>query len=284
MNGTALHVVEAIQVIYDPLSTNESRKNASSYLETVKRQFDILHTLGVARQAVQRSEAPEVRHYGLSILESIISHRLEELGDEQLTSLRQWIVQMAKDLVWGDPPYIRNKIAQLWLELLKRTWTIGTGEMDWTDMDEQLVTLWNTSLVHKEMVLYILKMGAEDVFIGEDPSLRDNQLRKAFTDIFTPASVLHEYYPDRSGNPHVRYGQEGWLLRMRDFLKVCLDYGQGSAVAMQALAIKTLDTLSAALSWILPKAITETQMVDALLNLLTVADAPLQLVKPYHLL
>src|SRR5437762_12489141 len=115
---------------------------------------------------------------------------------------------------------MRNKISQLWVDIAKKSWAA-----DWIDMDEILFQLWNGSLVHKQLVLSILESLSDDIFNRDDTTvaLREGQLSRSCVAIFTPASVLSEYFPTRKRDVEVRYGEDGWLVRIGRLLDWCVD-------------------------------------------------------------
>ncbi len=213
-------IYDALRVVHDPYSSNQARQEAQSYLEDVKT-LDEAPSHGFSL-ASDKSQAPIIRHYGLSLLEHAVKQKWAEYNQEQGQYLRGWILQLSEAVSAQDPSYIRGKIAQLWVEVAKRCW-VG----DWMDMDELLVRLWQIpeSPVHKEFVLQVLEILSDDIFNGDDPvvAMREGALSKACVEIFTPASVLIAAFPRRQAGPQVRFGDEGWLHLVSQFLKACLD-------------------------------------------------------------
>ena len=265
-------IIQALHVIHDPKSLNSFRQEASEYLEEVKNEEGApYHGFSLA---LDRRQPAIVRHYGLSLIENAVRHRWAQYNIEQGTALRDWVVDLAQDILEEDPLYLRNKIAEVWVELAKRSWAI-----DWMNMDELLVHLWNGPLVRKSLVLTVLETLSEDIFGREDTiaGLRGTDLNRACVDIFTPASVLLEHFPNRETNMNVRYGEEGWLSRIGDFLNWCIQDDQ-MAKAQQTYATKALSTLKSAISWILPGAITTSHAFDRICSCLAVAATPVQLV------
>ncbi|KAL8851064.1 MAG: hypothetical protein Q9221_003960 [Calogaya cf. arnoldii] len=230
----------ALEVIHDVRSPNKLRQEASDYLEKVKLD-DEAPQHGYT-MAADQSEPAIVRHFGLSLLDHAIRYRWNEYTVEQSTVLREWELDLARNLTDRDPSYIRNKIASIWVDIAKRSWAL-----DWMDMDECLTGLWNGPLASKELVLAILETLSEDVFGHEDPiaGLRSTELNRACIGIFTPMSVFLEYYASREIDVNVRYGDEGWLSRMGDLLEWCISQ-EGDDKARQACAVKVMaavDTL-----------------------------------------
>jgi exportin-5 len=267
-------VLEALQAIYAPNSTNDTRRQATEYLEQAKRHPEAPsqgYTL-----ANDRSQPAALRHYGLTMLEYSIRYNWEDFTVEQGTELRGYVTELAKQTAEDDPVYLRNKVAQLWTEIAKRSWGA-----EWLDMDEQLLSLWQHSLHHQAIVLYVLETLSEEVFNRDDATagLRGSDLGRACVEIFTPLAVLQEHLPTRDKSLDVRCGDEGWLNRLCDNLGGCLSQDYQNQESARTLAVKTLSALRAAMPWIIPKAIAATHVVGALCRALAVPVVELQLVR-----
>jgi exportin-5 len=276
-NGSAQNdlsqVLEALQAIYATNSSNDTRRQATEYLEQAKRHPDA-PSQGYAL-ASDRSQPAQLRHYGLTMLEYSIKYGWEDFTTEQGTQLRQSVTELAKHTTVDDPVYLRNKVAQLWTEIAKRSWGA-----EWLDMDEQLLSLWQHSLHHQAIVLYVLETLSEEVFNRDDATagLRGSDLGRACVEIFTPLTVLQEHLPTRDKGLDVRCGEEGWLKRLCDNLGWCLSQDYQNQESVRSLAVKTLNALRAAMPWIIPKAIAATQIVGVLCRALAVPLVELQLV------
>lgn len=277
-NGTSQNdlsqVLEALQAIYASTSSNDTRRQATEYLEQAKRHPDAPsqgYTL-----ANDRSQPAALRHYGLTLLEYSIKYKWEDFTAEQGTGLRGYVIELARNVADNDPVYIRNKVAQLWTEIAKRSWGA-----EWLDMDEQLVALWTNSLHHQAVVLYVLETLSEEVFNREDPTagLRGSDLGRACVEIFTPIAVLQEHLPTRDKNLEVRSGEEGWLKRLCANLNWCLGQDYQNQESIKTCAVKTMNALRAAMPWIIPKAIGATQVIEAVCKALAVPVVEMQLVE-----
>ncbi|KAI9703977.1 MAG: hypothetical protein M1820_005759 [Bogoriella megaspora] len=288
MNGTAnrdaprpfgsealANVRGALEAVYNPQSSNGTRQEATAFLEEAKRNSQaptLGHTL-----AADKAQPPAIRHFGLSMLEYPIKYRYEDLEEQQQAAiLRQWVVGLAKAIDDSDPAFIRNKIAHIWAEFAKKSWMT-----DWFDMDMLLVEMWQGSMAHKGVVLYVLEMLSEDIFNREDSSagLRGPDLAKACVEIFTPLSVLNEHY--KSSRPaelvEARCGEEGWISRLCDLLASCLQSDPQNDARAHSCAIKVLNSLKAAINWIMPKALHATHCLDHLCEALAVPDVQIQM-------
>ena len=267
-------IVEALQAVHGTQSSNETRRQASLFLEETKAHDEApYHGFTLASDG---SQPPVVRHFALSLLEHGIRYRWVDYSEEQARALRQWVTTLAQKLDDDDPSYLRSKVVQLWVELAKRSWAD-----QWLDMDEQLVQLWGSAegtKTRQVFVVEVLEGLCEDIFNREDAaaSLRGNDLSKACVDIFTPAVVLHEEFPNRSQSVKVRYGDEGWLTRLTDFLFL---WSESPAQEDQAsISIKVLSALKAAIGWSIPKAIVTARCVPAICRCLSLARPQVQMV------
>lgn len=271
--GDLSQVLQALQAIYNASSSNDTRRQATEYLEQAKRHPDAPshgHTL-----ALDRSQPAQLRYYGLTMLEHSIKYSWEDLTADQGEALRNCVVDLAQNIAEEDPVYLRNKVAQLWTEIAKRSWAA-----EWMNMDQQLVELWQNSLHHQAVVLYVLETLSEEVFNREDATagLRGSELGRACVEIFTPTAVLVEQLPTRDKSLNVRYGDEGWLKRLCDNLTWCLSKDCQHQEAVRASAVKTMNTLRACMTWIIPKAIAAVEVIEHVCKALSVPVVELQLV------
>ena len=266
-------VLEAIQAVYAPTSSNDTRRQATEYLEQAKRDPNAPshgYTL-----AADQSQLVHVRYYGLGLLEYSIKYKWDDFTADQGAVLKDYVLELARNMTENDQAYFRNKVAQLWTEVAKRSWGA-----EWLNMDEQLVSLWTTSLHHQAIVLYVLETLSEEVFNREDATagLRGSDLGRACVEIFTPLQVLQEQLPTRDKSLDVRCGDEGWLRRLCDNLSWCLGQDYQNQEAIRASGAKTMNALRAAMPWIIPKAIAATGVIEAVCKALSIPVVDLQLV------
>lgn len=275
-SGTLLYVnnqvLHALETIHNPKSANSERQAASQFLEEIKSDKDAPYRGFIL--ASTRSQPPVVRHYGLGTLCHVIRHSWVDYTVEQRTALRDWVLELAQSVTDSDPLYIRNKLAELWVETAKRSWVL-----EWMNMDELLVLLWDGSATQKMLVLSILESLSEDIFGQEDTAaaLRGTELNKACVDIFTPARVLTEHFPSRETSINVRYGEEGWLSRVGSLLDWCIGDVKINEI-QQACAVKGLSTLRSAVGWVIPKALVATNSLHRICRCLASSDISVQLV------
>ncbi|KAI2634491.1 ARM repeat-containing protein [Xylaria nigripes] len=266
-------IQQALEVVYNPYSSNDERKDAQSFLESVKDTSNApTHGFHLASD---KTQSPVVRHYALSLLEHAIKHKWAEYAPNEAQTLRSWVLQLSRDVARGDPVYLRNKIAQLWVEIAKRSW--GT---EWMDMDSLLVDLWQVpdSAVHKEFVLAILESLSDIIFNSDDMvvQLREKILSRASVEIFTPNSVLLEAFPNREAGPEVRCGEEGWLTRIVGLLRQCLSGDLQNNEDLRNCTLRCFAVLLALMPWVIPKSIFRTEAVPIMCEGLRASNIEVQ--------
>lgn len=264
-NGGGVEVMskihQALEVVHSTRSSNDARREAQAFLEEVK-DFGEAPLQGY-NLASDKSQPPVVRHYALSLLEHAIRYRWSTYTEDQANALRNWVLALSQAVSQDDPSYLRNKTAQLWVEVAKRSWGA-----EWMDMDTMLVQLWekSDSAVHKELVMFVLEMLSDEVFTGDDSvvAMREGVLSKACVEIFTPTAVLVEAFPNRQPGPDVRCGHEGWLSRLSDFLNLCITSGIKDNNEVKACTVKGLSVFLSLMPWAIPKAIAAAQCVTVM--------------------
>ena len=264
-------IVRALELIHNPSSTNELRREALGYVESQKESKAAARNGFLLATTVDN--APLVRYFGLTLLDHVLRHT-SFTSTQELVDLREMVLKLAESMRPEDPAYIRNKIPQLWTEIAKRSWGL-----DWTGMDETLVQFWGSGLVHKELVLCVLETLSEDIFAREDTvsSLRGSELNRALIEIVTPFSVFQDLYPKREHHVELRCGTEGWLARICQFLGECVENLQHSKQAEDA-ALKALAALKSVLVWSIPRAVISANCVPSIVRAMTCQDDQVLLV------
>lgn len=250
---------QALEVVHSPFSTNDARRQAQAFLEEVK---DIAEApMQGYSLASDKAQSPVVRHYALSLLEHAIRYRWNSYTQEQADAVRRWVLELGQSVSREDPSYLRNKTAQLWVEVAKRSWGA-----EWMDMDAMLCQLWQIpdSAVHKELVMFVLENLSDEVFTGDDSvvAMREGVLSKACVEIFTPTAVLVEAFPNRQPGPEVRHGHEGWLSRLSEFLNYCINSAPKDNEEVKSCTLKGLSVFLSLMPWAIPKAVSAAHCVD----------------------
>lgn len=252
-------IIHALEVSHSPTSSNALRKEALQFLES-KKQEELAARNGFLL-ASNTDNSPLVRHFGLSLLDHVLLHTGFALSSTLILELKEMIMQLAQRIQVQDPSYYRNKVAQLWAEVAKRSWGI-----DWNGMDQDLFNLWSGTPLHKEFVLSVLETLSEDIFYREDTasSLRGTDLNRALVEIFTPLWVFQETFPEREHHKlEIRHGEDGWLSRICEFLGECIASVNTSREAKEC-TLKGLAVLRTALVWSIPKAVLSCDIVTTI--------------------
>ncbi len=264
------NILQALELIHRPTTKNEVRRHASDYLENLKNSNDAPQ-YGYAL-STDRSQPPLVRHFGLSLLSHVIRHEGYNLSEEQNGQLRNCVLDLGRSILASDLAFIRNKIAELWIELAKRSWAL-----DWFDLDEQLVKLWFQDLVHKDFVLTVLENLSEDAFVRDDSIavLRGRDFNSALVEIFTSSANFSGGIKLGDTLHHVRFGEEGWLVRIKQCLDECVSTQITGGV--KETALKALATLRSAFLWVMTPAIVHSMSLAITCNFFTQTDPDLVL-------
>lgn len=261
---------QALDATLNPRISNDVRQQALQHLEQLKAQPDAPQYGFTLADDWKQDNA--VRYYGLQLLEYAVRYKWGDYGEAQTEMLRTWVKCLAGSLrEREDPIFLRNKIAQLWVEVAKRCW----GD-EWMDMDAQLVSLWEKPMsekgtANKVFVLYVLETLSEDIINNEDAvaGLRLDVLGASLNEIMIPQGLYEEHAKTRGDRREVRRGESGWLARVCAFFSDCVKQarlgGQSDLVQSMALcAVKALNALRPTMSWISLKATVEVNCVDCL--------------------
>ncbi|KAH0845649.1 putative Karyopherin [Fonsecaea pedrosoi] len=263
------NILEALQVIHNPTTKNEVRRQASEYLENLKLSNEALQ-YGCAL-ASDKSQPPLVQHFGLSVLSHIVRHEVHHLSEQQMNQLRECINELGRSIRDTELVFIRNKIAELWIELAKRYWAL-----DMFGLDEQLVYLWEQDLVRKDFVLTILENLSEDIFVRDDSVaiMRGRELNSALVEIFTSSSNFAGGIKIGDTTHHMRFGEDGWLSRITKFLEEAI---QSPSVEgqLKEVVLKALATIRSAFTWVMTPAIVHSMALAVTCGCLTQADPDL---------
>ena len=262
-------IIEALELVHNPLSSPESRLQAFKILNEVQSYSEAIDLGAVL--ALDQSRSPEVRHYGLSLLEKSFA-RLD--GPSVAVFVHECLWQLAIRVRDSDSSYIRNTIARVWVSYAKRFWA-----NEWTDLDELLQQLWCMELVHRELVATILEDLCEDIHNRDDPivGLRMPELTRACRDIFTPLQLLRlRNAPEEFLG--FRHGPGDWLSRLSDFLDQALPCFVLEHKQARSCTLRVYAVIRSVITWVTESAISTTQCSERLAKGLTVPDHDIQLV------
>ena len=271
------NILQALQMIHQPATKNESKNESNNELR--RQALEYLENLKLSEQAPQYafalaadiSQPPLVQHFGLSLVSHVIRHEGHRLSEGNHIRLRDCVLDLGRRVKATDLSFIRNKVAELWVELAKRTWAL-----DWFDMDEQLVQLWSQDLVHRDLVLTILENMSEDIFVRDDniAVLRGRDLNSALVEIFTSKANFQGGLKIGDTVHHLRSGDDGWLLRITHFIEQVVRNSSEDA-QLKEVIMKALATLRSAFIWVMTPAIGTSNAWQATCDFLTQQDPEL---------
>ncbi|CDK26181.1 unnamed protein product [Kuraishia capsulata CBS 1993] len=284
-------IVSALGVIYSSQSTNDDRRQAQDFLETVK-EVEESPFWGYQLSRPDNKFDNIVRHFGLNLLRSAIARDFDSYDLEKQIAVRNWVVELATKVSSSDPHYLKEKVAFLWVAIAKRCWgnCLGKEGQDslavqftdeqklgaWTDMDSNLLELWNYNASTRELSLIIFRTLFEDVYLLDDPivSSRNNVLSSLCPEVTTSERILSLKYEP---NDYLRMfcaSQEGWFVRWAGFLDECLQQLAANIdnEDYKNYTLRILQTLKTCLHWILPIAFREVEILAKLSRALMLPD------------
>ncbi|KAF2400032.1 hypothetical protein EJ06DRAFT_530797 [Trichodelitschia bisporula] len=256
-------ILQAVEAIYDPHSTNDTRIEASKFIENIKSSV-AARDFGLSL-ALDGSKNPTLRHYGLSVLEWHIKVVWDGNNEQLEQTLKGFIVQLAHNVTEQDPGYLRNKVGHIWAVFAKRS--LGAG---WkvSEMDGLLAEMFKQSSAHRDVALCVLQTLAEDVFRPDDPLsiLRAEKLGVSLIMMFMPTALLDKLLHGLEDG----YMSEGWIPRLCTSLEWLVSNDRSAT-------LKSLSTLAAALSWAPSSPLSQTEWASPICKSLTVQDDSLRL-------
>lgn len=285
-------IVAALGVVYEPKLTNSQRRDAQEFLETVN-QNDELPFWGY-QLALPENNGNNyiVRHYGLLLLQNAMNRKFHTFDSSKLLAVRKWILELSNKVTPGDPHYLKEKLALLWVSLAKRIWgsfLIKVLNDDakklpdedvlagWGSMDADLWQLWNANHTTRELLLIILRTFFEDLYLLDDPiaSKRTAILNQLSVLVVTPDHVLNQIYEPNDNLSRCKSSTDGWFICWSKFLVELLQSDLSSA-SCQAFVPKILSTFKTCLHWVHPQVLRNENILSTLINILTVDDVKLK--------
>lgn len=293
-NTGVTRILQALEVIYEPKSNNAARREAQVFLESVKASDE--SPFWGFRLALPENYGTNhiVRHFGLSLLQHAINKKFHTLDRSKILVLREWISTLAAKTLEDDSHYLKEKLGFLWASLAKRIWgaflvkakqetdgislTKEDTEDGWVSMDAELWSLWNGSAQTRELSLIILRTLFEDIYLLDDPvaSKRTNILNQLSVMIITPDSVLEKIYEPSPTLSACKHSKDGWLVEWNKFLVETLTRNDISSPTVQQFVPKILSTFKTCLHWIQPSVLKNENVLNTLMNILTVSDMKLK--------
>jgi hypothetical protein len=201
-------IKEAIQLIHNPTTLNESRSLAQQYLNELNPSSKI------ALELIQDLQI-EIQYFGMNMLLLLVDTITAETRDQIVL-----LVSVIKE------PLI-TKYAQIIVEIAKRTWPF-----QWPSFDVLLVQWYS---LYPTLTLLILKTFVEDVFVYEDPIClqRKNGLLTCFLSISLDSQSFEKVAQKDVDLVMclTRVGNIGWLKRFE------LELDHPSDILMETVAV-----------------------------------------------
>ncbi|KAK6200190.1 supressor of snf1 mutation [Scheffersomyces amazonensis] len=145
-------------------------------------------------------------------------------------------------------------------------------------MDHELWKLWNNNFATRELSIIIIRTLFEDIYLLDDPiaSKRTVLLNQLSVLIITPSNVIDNIY---ERNPHVLICKaipEGWFSIWSKFLIDILSNNDVKSNTCQIFVPKILSTFKTCLHWIQPTVLRSENIMQTLINILTLPDIKLK--------
>ena len=295
-SGGVRQVVQALEVVYDPKTSNDQRRLAQEFLESVKSNDESPYWGYQLALPENNATNYVVRYYGLSLLQNSINNRMHTFDSQKVSTIRNWIIDLSNKVQNSDPHYIKEKIAFLWGSIAKRIWgsclvkpreesADGIAKMSeqdatdgWVSMDADLWKLWCNNYATRELSLIIIRTLFEDVYLLDDPiaSKRTIILNQLIVLVVTPDTVLNSLYEPNTSISIFKSSTEGWFITWSKFLLELLTNNEIDSENCQAFVPKILSTFKACLHWVQPSVLREENIMQTLILILSVPDIKLK--------
>lgn len=310
----AKQIVQALEAIHEPRSTNAQRREAQEFLEKIK-QNEEAPFWGFQLALPDDNKNSIVRHFGLLLLQHVLSNKFHTLDRTKMLTVREWVVTLCSKATENDPHYLKEKVAFLWASLAKRVWGSWLVKGDdinqrsgnslnglegnkkaesqspgqrvalpedladgWSSMDADLWALWNENPQCRELSLIITRTLFEDIFLLDDivASKRSPILNQLSVLIVHPTSVLDQMYEPNPRLPPCKYVSEGWFSHWSSFLLEVLSNNDITSHSAQAFVPKILGAFKTCLHWVQPSVLRNENILNTLINILTVSDVKIK--------
>ncbi|KAJ3370878.1 hypothetical protein HDU91_005805 [Kappamyces sp. JEL0680] len=246
---------------------NEERKLAQERLDAIKGSPACLD---IAQELIRYRSTPISLFYGLDLL----MHCATTL---QLSSAN--ILSCLSLLHQQDPSYIKEKMAKVIVEFVKRVWPGA-----WSDFDAVFRAFYASEDFGREIVLLVYRNLVQDVFVYADPvaSKRKLELSTSLLGVCVDAAFLNEWIIKQKSSTEDAYKiktnldmlvelvrndpqNEGWMTRL---VQGCTVLVSQDAHQHKKLVLLHLETIEAFLNWIPTSAILHCRALYFLLDLL----------------
>lgn len=305
-SGGVNQITTALGAVYDAKSNNTQRREAQQFLETIKANDESPYWGYELALPENNGKNYIIRHFGLSLLQHSINNRYHLFDMTKSLAIRNWVVDLADKIQPDDPHYVKEKIAFLWVAIAKRNWgsylvkTYPKGESPdpkngttespksqvsdqdaldgWASMDQDLWKLWLSNITSRELSLIIMRTLFEDMYLLDDTiaSKRNVILNQLGVLIVTPESVLNTIYEHNPNVSICKYSPAGWFTTWSQYLVEVLSNNDVKSDACQKFVPKILSTFKTCLHWVQPSVLRSENIMQTLINILTIPDVKLK--------
>lgn len=124
MDANAVNqIIAALGVIHNPSSTNDLRHEAQQFLNQVEHEEESPYWgYQLASLPKDSPSSAVIHHFGLTLLQRSIRSDFDNYDIAKGIAVRDWTIELANKVTFDDPTYIREKIASIWVDILKRCW------------------------------------------------------------------------------------------------------------------------------------------------------------------
>lgn len=283
-------IIEALSLIYDPTTSNDRRREVQNFLENIKSNEESPYWGYQLALPEHNGNNYIVRHFGLSLLQHSVNKRWQLFDVQKILTIRNWIVDLASKIEQEDPHYLKEKLAFLWVSMAKRIWgsylikardsPISDQDSDegWASMDSDLWKLWEKNVKCRELTLIIIRTLFEDIYLLDDPiaSKRTVILNQLSVLIVTPDDILESIYEPNNKISICKSSKNGWFVEWCNFLMEILSSNDYENESCRVFAPKILSTFKTCLHWIHPSVLKGQNIMQLLINILTIPNIKLK--------
>eukprot|EP00794_Sanderia_malayensis_P020435 gene20435-22450_t len=159
-------VTAALRGIFATTSSAEQRRAAHQVIEEFKETSSNCAEIGLSLY-ISNDNDETVRHIGLTFIEEYFKRKWNTINQEQHDNWKEKTLLLLKTADSAIPGHIKECIARLVVELVKREWP-----QNWERLLIELGEIQSTGAVQLEVVLLIFLRLAEDVMLFMDPHLQ----------------------------------------------------------------------------------------------------------------
>lgn len=307
-NSGVNQIINALEVIYDPKATNDQRREAQIFLESIKTNEESPFWGYQLALPENNGKNYIVRHFGLSLLQNSINKRFHLFNSDKVSTIRNWVIELANKINEDDPHYLKEKLAFLWVSIAKKIWGCflvkslkgdvsrvdendvedqnndksSVTEQDltdgWASMDSDLWNLWNKNVCCRELSLIVIRTLFEDIYLLDDPiaSKRTAILNQLSVLIVTPDDILNSIYEPNATLSLCKSSTVGWFTNLSENLVEILLNNDFNSSTCEIFVPKILSIFKTCLHWIQPVVLRNQNIMQTLINILTIPDVKLK--------